>query len=210
MEYKVPFRPQTSATSTRPTYENRPRLQDSKGQRPLAGVGAEAPIKKLIFIGVAGGFDGIDDLDVTGASAEVIGDSFTDFFPARVMVLHEQCVSGHDHTGDAVTALDGTFIDEGLLEGMQFTFFAFESFDGQNFFASGMFELTAAGAHGFAVDKDDAGAADTDVTAVFGAGQVEVFAQEFEKLVILTGIVHNMFDSVDCNFHIFLFHIMKF
>lgn len=41
MEYRVQFRPKTRVNSTRPTHENRHILWDSKGQRSLAGCGAE-------------------------------------------------------------------------------------------------------------------------------------------------------------------------
>ena len=145
-------------------------------------------------------FDGVDDLDITRAAAQVIVDGLSDVVAAGLLVLHQEGVAAQQHAGDAVAALHGGLVEEGLLDGMEGVVLA-QSFDGEDVFAGGVFELPAAGAHGLVVDENDAGAAYADVTAIFRACQIEVFAQKFEQCFVLASIVDDVFCSVYRDFH---------
>ena len=159
----------------------------------------------LIFVvgsGLAGGLDGIDDLDVSGASANVVGDGFPDFIAGRMVVLQEERMGCHDHARNAEAALHCALVQEGLLKRMKTAVFAVEAFNRQDFLACDLFEFSTAGTHGFAVDEDDAGAANADMAAIFCSRQIQIFAKKLEKLVIFTGVIDDMFFSVDRNFHL--------
>ena len=60
--------------------------------------------------------DGLEDLLVARAPAEVPGQSLLDRGPARVRVRLEQRVRGHELARDAEAALDGARVEERLLD----------------------------------------------------------------------------------------------
>ena len=160
-----------------------------------------AELLRLFIISIACIFNRIHDLHITGAAADVIVDRLADFFAARMVILHKQRVSGHDHARNAVTALNCTAIDERLLQRMDIAVFAMQPFNGQNLLAIDLFELSAASALRFAVHQYDACTANTDVTAVFCPGQIEIIANELQQLVVCTRIVHNMLYAIYVDFH---------
>lgn len=50
------------------------------------------------------------------APTKVVIERRTNVGPGRLWVAIEQRLRDHDHAGDAITALNGLLIDEGLLE----------------------------------------------------------------------------------------------
>ncbi len=127
-----------------------------------------------------GGFYGFEDLEVAGAAAEIAGESFADLIACGMRILVEQGFCGDKDGGRAVTALRGAEIGEGLLQGMQLAVGA-EAFYGQDFFSLAFEGEEQAGENWFAIEEDGAGAALSEFAAVFGAGVVEVFAEDFEQ-----------------------------
>jgi len=114
------------------------------------------------------------------AAAEVAGQCFFDLAVGGLGSFVEQRLGGHDHAVDAVTALHGLLVDEGLLDLVHFLSRAqtFESSDG--FILRGA-DLSDAGTDGVAVHDDGAGAALRHAAAVFGSVELEVVAQNVKQ-----------------------------
>src|SRR5262245_31710667 len=68
---------------------------------------------------VGGVLDGLDDLVVAGAAAQVAGDAVADLVLARVGVAGEQRARAHQHAGRAEAALQAVALPEAFLERMQ-------------------------------------------------------------------------------------------
>src|SRR5439155_1328341 len=62
---------------------------------------------------------GGDDAHVSSAAAKVVGKRLLDVGFARLLVAGKEGGRFHDHAVDAVAALHGLLVDEGLLHGMQ-------------------------------------------------------------------------------------------
>src|SRR5438067_10315501 len=63
--------------------------------------------------------DGIKDVRVAGASAEVAFERVRDLVARRFRILREQMRGGHDHPRRAVPALEAVAIPESLLQRVQ-------------------------------------------------------------------------------------------
>ena len=87
------------------------------------------------------------------AAAQISRQRFFDLAVAGLGIFIEQSFGGHDHAVDAVAALHGLLIDEGLLDFVHFLGGAqtFESGDG---LVLGSADLSNTGADGIAVDDD--------------------------------------------------------
>ena len=66
-----------------------------------------------------GALDRADDAGMRAAAAEIVGERLLDLGLARLLVLREEGRRLHDHAVDAVAALRGLFVDEGLLHRMR-------------------------------------------------------------------------------------------
>src|SRR5437588_11240743 len=66
--------------------------------------------------------DSTHDVLVTGAAANVALKGLANLGFARVGIVLEQLVGGHNHARGAETALEAMFLPEALLNGMQATF----------------------------------------------------------------------------------------
>ncbi len=124
--------------------------------------------------------DGVEDADVAAAAAEVSIEGIGDLSVRGLGGGFEQDDRAKNHTGDTVTALHGFGIEEGLLDTVKATV-AGEAFDGGDLFAFGKTGWSEAGGDGLAVKENSAGAALAFATAVLGAGEVEVFAENLEE-----------------------------
>ena len=103
-------------------------------------------------------FHGIDDLLIAGAAAKIPAHSLTDFLPCRLCVAPDEVRCREDHARRAEAALDGSILDKGFLQGMEFLP-GRDAFDGGDTTA---FELGCqhqARECALAVDKDGACAA---------------------------------------------------
>ena len=93
----------------------------------------------------------------------------------------EQRLGRHEHAWRAVAALRRAKLGKGVLQRVR-RGAAGQAFDGQD--RGGRLVLDGqdqARKQRFAIDQDRAGATFAQLAAVFGAGQVEVFAQDFEQ-----------------------------
>src|SRR3546814_10671908 len=65
---------------------------------------------------LCGALDGAHDPEMRSAAAEITLQRLLDVAVARIGVFVEQRLRGHDHAVDAVAALRGLLVDEGLLD----------------------------------------------------------------------------------------------
>src|SRR5882724_1867612 len=124
--------------------------------------------------------DGGDDPAVRAAAADVPLHGALDVVVLRVLVLLEEGHGGHDHARGAVGALEGLRVEEGLLDGVEAAC-RLEPFDGGDRLAGGFGEVGDATSSGLAIDEDGARAALAFAAAVFGAGEVELVAEDCEE-----------------------------
>src|SRR6185369_4389824 len=96
--------------------------------------------------------DGLDDVDVSGAAAEIAGDGLADFELAGIVVLFEQGDAGEHHARRAIAALEAVLLPEAFLDRVE-----------------------------LAVLQHRAGAAVGGVTADVRAGHGERLAQEMNQ-----------------------------
>jgi len=126
--------------------------------------------------GIGGGEDGIEDLAVAGAAAEVAAEGDADGLGVGGGAFGEQLGAGHQHAGDAVAALDGAVVDEGLLEGVE-AVAGRQAFDRGDGSVVGLGGRDEARHDGLAVEPNGAGAALPFGAAFLGPGQAGVLAQ---------------------------------
>jgi len=70
--------------------------------------------------GLTSSLDGLHDLNITRAAAEVPCQRVPYLLLGRVRVFIQKPFGGHDHPWRAVAALDSSFFHEGLLQGVEF------------------------------------------------------------------------------------------
>src|SRR5262249_55618601 len=128
-----------------------------------------------------GELNGLDDVLITGAAAEIPGDAETDLVLARIWVLLEQAIGTHDHARRAVAALQPVHFAEAFLQRVQRAVGRGHAFDGEEIAALRLHGEHGAGFDRSAVEIDRAGAAMAGVAADMRAGQVQVFAQEMDE-----------------------------
>ena len=127
-----------------------------------------------------GQLDGIEDLGVAGAAAEVAGEGLAHLVAGGRRIVGQQGLGGEEDARRAVAALGRAQLREGLLQRVQLAAIghplhrldlAALALDGQG----------QAGQHGLAVHQHRAGAALPQLAAVLGAREVEVLAQHLEE-----------------------------
>jgi len=102
-----------------------------------------------------------------------------------------------DHSGGAETALDGSIIEERLLEGREVVFRG-DSFDGGDLTTFTLASQDQAGVYRPAVKNDGTGTAFSNPAAFFGTGKVEFFPEEVEEAEV--GIdAKGVGDAVNCD-----------
>ena len=89
-------------------------------------------------------------------------------------------MGGEDHAGCADAALCSALFEEALLDGVEF-FVDGEAFDGGDLGAFGLQDGDEAGVDEVAVHQDGAGSALAFAAALFGSGEVQVFAEDVEE-----------------------------
>src|SRR5207302_2412568 len=126
------------------------------------------------------GLNGLDDLLVAGAPAQVSVEVRGDLLRGRLGVVFEQGFGDHDHAGRAKPALQCARVHERLLNRMQSPVLeqAFARLHGP---AVDLHGEVGAGAHGKAVDEYGTGAAHLDVARALGRGQTKVVSQEVQQ-----------------------------
>ena len=119
--------------------------------------------------------DGVDDLLVAGAAADVLvlSEPVADFLACGVVVLDQQSIGGDHEARRAETALDGAVVHKGDLDRVQMVR-GTDTLHRDNFAV--LFDasdLSCAGADQLAVEQHRAGTADTDAAANLNAGAAE-------------------------------------
>src|SRR5215218_4008485 len=112
-----------------------------------------SPPRLLVGIGISSLENSLAHAGIGAAAAEVTGQPLVDLAEARVRVLVEQGLGGHDEAGRAEAALLGVVLDEGRLERMELGGPA-EPLDGLDGPALGLDGEHGAGVDGLAVEED--------------------------------------------------------
>src|SRR5262249_39448008 len=124
--------------------------------------------------------DGVEDLRVPGAPAQVAGEGLADLVLARVRAAGEEVRRGHDQPGRAEAALDRARRHEGLLNRVQLAVRrqALDRHDLVSIRLRGEHETRA---DELPVEKHGARAALTQLAGVLRAGQAEPLAQGVQQ-----------------------------
>src|SRR5262249_31298788 len=124
--------------------------------------------------------DGLDDVLVAGASAQVPLEGQSDLRVRGIRIDLEQIDDGHDHAGGAEAALQAVLLVKRLLHGMEVTV-PVEALDRCDLSAVGLDCKDGARLHGASVEMDGAGAANGRVAADLRAGEIEVVAEKVDE-----------------------------
>src|ERR671930_2438621 len=125
--------------------------------------------------------DGLDDVLVAGAAAEVALEPAPDLLLGQpVAVRAQELDAGHDHPRRAEAALEGVALPERLLERMQLAALR-QALDRRDLAAVRLDGQHGAGLHGVPVEVDRAGSAHRRVAADLRAGQPDVVAEEIDE-----------------------------
>jgi len=126
------------------------------------------------------GFDSFKNLKIPGTAAQVAGDCFPDLVPRGVRILVQQSLRSYQNGWRAIAALGRPEIGESILQRVKVSVFA-EAFDSQNLFLTALEREHQARKNGFAIQKDGASAAFSELTAVFCARVTEILAQDLQQ-----------------------------
>src|ERR1700730_8284858 len=122
------------------------------------------------------GLNGLDDVHVPRAPAEIAFEALADLVLVRVRVLVEEVGGGHDEAGSAVPALEAVLIPERLLQWMQLAVLG-HALDRGQALALGLDCEHRAALDRLAIDQDGACAALAGVAADGRASQADDVAQ---------------------------------
>ena len=124
------------------------------------------------------GLDGIHDLLVARAAAQIAGNRLADFDAVRARIGSQQRLARQDHARDAETALHRAVINKRLLQIAGTAVRAAHAFDRDHLAAAGLGRQRQAAIDQPPIQQHRAGPALADPTALLGAGQAEGIAQE--------------------------------
>src|SRR5215468_4888707 len=127
--------------------------------------------------------DGVEDLRVTGAAAEIAGQRHPHLVTARGGIVLEERLRGEENARGAVAALGGAELGEGLLEGME-PGPAGHALDRRDRLTLRLDGERQTRQRGLAVDEHGAGAALAQLAAVLGAREPEILAQDLEQRLV--------------------------
>ena len=114
------------------------------------------------------------------AAAQIIAQRFQHLVLGRVWRALQQRLGRDDHAVEAIAALRGLLVDEGLLHGIGVLARA-EAFERHNVAAGAALDRDHAGARRDAVDQHGAGAAFAEPAAIFRSVQFEIVAQHIKQ-----------------------------
>jgi hypothetical protein len=124
--------------------------------------------------------DGLHNVLIPRAPAQVAGDSRPDLGFSGVWMPFQQAFGGHEHTGGAEPALYRPFVKERFLEGME-TLFRLQAFHRLNHFAMDPDREKQAGIDRCLIHQNDAGAAVPLLTPPFGSRHSQVISEQVQK-----------------------------
>ena len=128
-----------------------------------------------LLMSAAAALNGLDDVVVAGAAAEIAFQPLADLLLGGIRVALHQVDRAHDHAGRTEAALQPVMLAERRLHRVQLAVFG-QAFDGRDLRLRGLQREHGAALHRHAVDVHDARAALAGVAADVGAGQIEVLA----------------------------------
>src|SRR3954453_5483306 len=79
-----------------------------------------------------GGPDGVYDVLIARAPAEIALEAMPDFVIRRIRMVGQKLLRRHDHARRAEAALQAVLVPEGLLDGVELAVRGGQSFDGQD------------------------------------------------------------------------------
>jgi hypothetical protein len=131
--------------------------------------------------------DCTNDPRVGPAAADIAVHEFHDLAFRRTRILFEQRNCRHDHARSAVAALQGIFVEKGLLNGVKLIAFR-QTFYRRDLLLCDSCCFGYARPLRFAVDQYGAGAALAFAASVFCAGQIEIIAENTKQRGLGIGI----------------------
>src|SRR5262245_46712964 len=121
------------------------------------------------------------------AAAEIVAQRLQYLRLGGMRVDRKQRLGAHDHAVEAVAALRGLFLDEGLLHRIRPLARA-ETFQRHDVAPGAAFDRDHAGTRGDAVDQHGAGAAFAEPAAIFRSVEFEIVAQHVEQSGVWRGV----------------------
>src|SRR5712671_1013154 len=152
------------------------------------------------------GLDGLDDVRVPGAAAEVAADRLADVRFAGLLVPRQQRAPGHHHPRRAVAALQAVLLPERFLDGVELAVLL-QALHGADVRAVGLYRQHRARLHRLAVQEHRAGAAVGGVAADVRPGQPQILAEQMDQeqprldVDSMTRAVHPQFDVMPGHGH---------
>jgi len=137
--------------------------------------------RQLVSSQFCGGvLDGLDDVIVTGAAAQVPGNTPPDLLLGRIGIFFQQFHGPHQHTRGAETAVEPVILFEAFLKGMHFTRRG-QPFHRGNVFSISLNGQNGAGFYRFAVQQYSTSAATGRITTDMGTGEIKFFPDEMNQ-----------------------------
>src|SRR4051812_47860830 len=124
---------------------------------------------------------GLDDVVISGATANVTLQPFAHGLLVQVLVGLGQIDGTHDHAGCAIAALKPMMLAERRLHRVERAVGRRETFDGGDCGTLGLYCQHGAALDRAAIDMDDAGAALAGVAADMGSRQSKMLAQQLHQ-----------------------------
>src|SRR5207249_2773180 len=130
-----------------------------------------------------GKLDGLEDLDVPGAAAQVARQGFFDLLARRRRLFFQERLRRQEESRRAIAALRGAEVRKGLLEWME-SLPPRHAFHRLNVSAFALDAEVQTGENRPFVYEHGAGAAFPELAAVLRARQAQVLAQDLEKRLV--------------------------
>ena len=130
-----------------------------------------------------GQLDGVDDLLIAGAAADIVADGEGDLVPGGIGIAVDEGLAAQDHAGDAEAALYRAGLAKGI--DIDLTLPLTQSFDREDLLSLKFGDLLDAGLDGGSIHQNGTGAAGALVAAVLDGGEFQVPAQDVDELAVL-------------------------
>ena len=125
--------------------------------------------------------DGLDNIVIACAAAEITGDAPADLIFRRIVVMFKQFDAAHDHTRRAEAAVQSMVLLESFLQRMERTSFGCQTFDRGDAVTIGLYSQDGAALDALAIEQDRAGAAAAGIATDVGSGHVEDLADHVHE-----------------------------
>ena len=129
------------------------------------------------------GFDGLENLKIARAPAQISGDRFADLIAAGVRIPIQQSLRRDQDCRRAISTLRRAEIGKSILQGMKVSVLS-EAFHSQYLRSTTLECKHETGKHGPAVQKYGASPAFSQFAAVLRARVTEIFAQYLQQCLV--------------------------